>query len=432
MKSVLVAAAIVAGTLLAHAQSSMVIPLTVKNGNVVQVVQFGYSPHNTIGIDNDTHLGPFSESPAPPDPPEFQLEVRMRTIPGRIGSLGSTGTYKDFRDYRTASQVDTFMVRIYSSGSTSGLTLYPTTIMWPKILDHYASSWQIKTLSNSVVPPTDMLAADSVVIPADPFTESYNVLIIKSGANAASHPAGFRALPVSSSDFYNLSDWSMDSSFATGVVFQFNNSPGLGSVFALRFADGPQNVSFSGNAPVHVSLYRWVIGQTGLSLNAVPLHLNYGTFKAGITNVSSVAVYRRDKEGQGAFEAMPTNSVNGLPELTVSASSLGEFVFGSNDNPLTAISDKQDSRPVSFRVDQNYPNPFNPSTSVRFDMPRAAYARLKVYTLLGQEIATLVDGMMSAGSHVVQFNAQGLTSGVYFYRLEAEKFVATRSMILVK
>ena len=85
-----------------------------------------------------------------------------------------------------------------------------------------------------------------------------------------------------------------------------------------------------------------------------------------------------------------------------------------------------------FALSQNYPNPFNPTTMISFAVPKAGKATLKVYDLLGQEVATLVDGMMSAGSHEATFNASKLSSGTYIYRLNAENFVETRKMVLLR
>lgn len=85
-----------------------------------------------------------------------------------------------------------------------------------------------------------------------------------------------------------------------------------------------------------------------------------------------------------------------------------------------------------FTLEQNYPNPFNPSTVVGFQLSVAGDASLKVYDLLGREVAVLVDGVMPAGSHTVNFDASNITSGVYIYKLEAGGQIMTRRMTLVK
>jgi hypothetical protein len=86
-----------------------------------------------------------------------------------------------------------------------------------------------------------------------------------------------------------------------------------------------------------------------------------------------------------------------------------------------------------YQLDQNYPNPFNPSTEIRYSVAKAGLVSLKVFDILGREVATLVSSNQEAGSHSVSFNAgQGLASGVYFFRLEAGSFVATHKMMLLK
>lgn len=80
----------------------------------------------------------------------------------------------------------------------------------------------------------------------------------------------------------------------------------------------------------------------------------------------------------------------------------------------------------------NYPNPFNACTSIRFELPAAGDVRLDVYNLIGQHVATLVDGYKAAGEHTVNWNASDMSSGIYFYRLTAGDYCRTRSMTLVK
>lgn len=89
--------------------------------------------------------------------------------------------------------------------------------------------------------------------------------------------------------------------------------------------------------------------------------------------------------------------------------------------------------PENYNVSQNFPNPFNPSTIIKYQIPQNSFVSLKVYNSLGQEAATLVNGMVNAGSYEVQLNASDLSSGVYYYVIKAgENFVQTKKMILIK
>ncbi len=88
--------------------------------------------------------------------------------------------------------------------------------------------------------------------------------------------------------------------------------------------------------------------------------------------------------------------------------------------------------PKQFALEQNYPNPFNPSTMISYQLPASSNVSLKVFDMLGKEVATLVNGRQEAGAYTMNFNANQLSSGVYFYRLQAGNFVQTRKMMLVK
>ncbi|MFQ5799889.1 MAG: carboxypeptidase regulatory-like domain-containing protein, partial [Bacteroidota bacterium] len=115
---------------------------------------------------------------------------------------------------------------------------------------------------------------------------------------------------------------------------------------------------------------------------------------------------------------------------------------------LTGVASNDASLPKIYRLYQSYPNPFNPSSVIRYDMPYFSEVSLTVFNLLGQEVARLVDDRQEPGSYAVDFNAERLSSGLYFYRLEAEpelttvgkvsdgdsnrKFIMTRKMLLIK
>jgi Secretion system C-terminal sorting domain len=88
--------------------------------------------------------------------------------------------------------------------------------------------------------------------------------------------------------------------------------------------------------------------------------------------------------------------------------------------------------PTEFELAQNYPNPFNPSTTIRFGLPQRSHVALAVYNTLGQKVAELINREFEAGYHEVRFDAGGLASGVYLYRIEAANFVSTKKLLLLK
>ncbi|MGB2957826.1 MAG: T9SS type A sorting domain-containing protein [Bacteroidota bacterium] len=120
------------------------------------------------------------------------------------------------------------------------------------------------------------------------------------------------------------------------------------------------------------------------------------------------------------------NSVTLLKQDVVTISSLHESGIvvnvADNDMPL----------PEGFSLSQNYPNPFNPSTTIEFALPHAGFATLKVYNVLGEEVAKLIAGDHDAGTFKATWDASGMPSGMYFYRLTAGNFVATKKLMLLK
>lgn len=85
-----------------------------------------------------------------------------------------------------------------------------------------------------------------------------------------------------------------------------------------------------------------------------------------------------------------------------------------------------------YKLLQNYPNPFNPITKIRFDLPKSEKVVLKIYNVLGQEVETLLQNQIPAGYHEIEFNAQNLSTGIYFFKIEAGEFHDLKKMILIK
>ncbi len=98
----------------------------------------------------------------------------------------------------------------------------------------------------------------------------------------------------------------------------------------------------------------------------------------------------------------------------------------------TSVEQIPSSVPKEFRLQQNYPNPFNPTTTIQFALPQRSNVTLKLYDILGRRVATLVDEELEPGVHKVNFDAEDLASGVYFYRIQAETFVRTKKLMLLR
>ncbi|TAK66490.1 MAG: T9SS type A sorting domain-containing protein [Bacteroidetes bacterium] len=117
-----------------------------------------------------------------------------------------------------------------------------------------------------------------------------------------------------------------------------------------------------------------------------------------------------------------------------------DYVYaGTNGNGVfrslqatTPVDEQEFKIPTAFALAQNYPNPFNPATVIQYSVPSNQYVSLKIYNMLGEEVATLVDGMQDAGYKKQTWDASGLPSGIYYYQLHAGEFVETRKLLLVR
>ncbi len=98
----------------------------------------------------------------------------------------------------------------------------------------------------------------------------------------------------------------------------------------------------------------------------------------------------------------------------------------------TGIKDQLSSLPKNYSLSQNYPNPFNPTTAIDYQLPKSGHVSLKVYDMLGNEIATLVNENKEAGSYTANFNAGNISSGVYFYTLQASGYTMTKKLVVLK
>lgn len=108
-------------------------------------------------------------------------------------------------------------------------------------------------------------------------------------------------------------------------------------------------------------------------------------------------------------------------------------VYGVDQEHTSADTDHRPGDiPFRHALHQNYPNPFNPATSIRFDLPERSNVSLEVFDITGRRVALLASGDHTAGTHTVSFDASGLSSGIYFYHLQADNFLDTRHMTLVK
>jgi hypothetical protein len=135
--------------------------------------------------------------------------------------------------------------------------------------------------------------------------------------------------------------------------------------------------------------------------------------------------------GTTSLSQFPIGTVISKGYATLS-DSLAGISSKSYNFVLSATSVKNEDIPINFSLSQNYPNPFNPTTEIKYSIPRSGIVTLKVYNILGQEVATLVNQEQKAGNYNVTFNASKLASGVYLYRIQSGNFSLTKKMTVLK
>ena len=203
----------------------------------------------------------------------------------------------------------------------------------------------------------------------------------------------------------------------------------------------------------------WVAGNEGVIFRTTDGGENWEAQTSGTTNgLYSIAFVNSNtgwiaggsglilftSDGGNNWTAQSSGTVQWLSSLCFSSESLGwavgsigTIIHTTNGGVTFMGNEDTDEIPTEFLLEQNYPNPFNPSTKIIWQSPVGSHQTIKIYAVLGNEVATLVDEYKPAGSYEVEFNGhsdegQNLSSGVYFYRLQAGDYVETRKMIFLK
>jgi len=230
------------------------------------------------------------------------------------------------------------------------------------------------------------------------------------------------------------------SSLATGLgdymIAGTANIDDFGLIFVSW--DKGYNWSFKKSFP-GIATYGGITNSIALATNAEG-HIFAGTFgnigQSTLTISYSICMYRSTDNGENWTEFN-----NGLPLYPVKSivTNPSGFVFAGTDgdglyrsiNSTTAI-DNDNAIPKEFSLSQNYPNPFNPETVIRYKVKATSHVTIKVFDMLGREVATLVNEEKSAGNHSIIFNGRNLASGVYLYKMQAGSFVETKKIIMIK
>ncbi len=211
-----------------------------------------------------------------------------------------------------------------------------------------------------------------------------------------------------------------------------------------------------------------------LYLNTGVVGTDAGGYGVGVTCLAQALVEANYFEGtpkpvlisqindpEGTLSGDPAGYIKALDNYTINSGALIENLGGYNFDPhdyynykpadaalvksvvmqnagagilniSTGLTGESKNFPNTFSLNQNYPNPFNPTTMIQFSVAKPSKVQLRVYNALGKEVSTLVNNQMGTGVHTVTFNAVGLASGVYFYRLVTDEYTETRRMLLLK
>jgi len=188
------------------------------------------------------------------------------------------------------------------------------------------------------------------------------------------------------------------------------------------------DVTYEGGSPTTIILRNFTSFQPGWTINRpntyfpVPAAYAAGNYMMyGRVGIYPNAIWNEDsfpfvKSGSSSTEPFTPFVPAGVPDPFE--------VITMNDNPIAL--------PSEFAIDGPYPNPFNPTATIGFALPEASLVKLEIYDVSGRLVKTLIDGTRSAGNHSVTFNADGLASGLYIYRLQAGQHTASGKMVLMK
>lgn len=217
-------------------------------------------------------------------------------------------------------------------------------------------------------------------------------------------------------------------SIAPEPVFAVVDTVGIGNVYRINDGDGNEHFVVPGRV--------WTINQTGLSASTRFDVSIYCGALTGIVRPQNLYIAYRPNTSSPWRPLTSYRDGDYLKAFNLAGNEFGQFAIASKTsrNPLAAQLNvqKTNNNAKSYALAQNYPNPFNPTTTIQYALPNAGNVSLKIYDVLGREVANLVNGRQAAGEYTVQFNAANLASGIYFYRLQAGDFMQTKKMMLVK
>jgi photosystem II stability/assembly factor-like uncharacterized protein len=232
---------------------------------------------------------------------------------------------------------------------------------------------------------------------------------------------------------FSIHNLGLTGDFVTGIAIKSDKLWGIAATYSslpniARTTDG--GVTWTqintGAGPTQLAGAKWIWGT-----NIIYMYMT--------TNIGGSV--KRSSDGGMTWHTMATEGVPDLVsmEYAIEGSDIWLYAVSSagrviryHDAGIVGINSLNQNVVSGYTLSQNYPNPFNPSTKISFVLPQANNVKLTVYDALGREVAVLVNEFRQAGQWSAEFNASALSSGIYFYRLEAGSFTETKKMLLIK
>lgn len=403
---------------------TIVIPLTLRDeGTGRQLLTFGYHPKATYCIDGKLDSG-LIESELPPTVPGWFFDARFVDSRFGIGECLGQGTLINLHGYRQMR--DTFQIS-FQPGTIGS----PITISWPEGSDEVFSYLHLRDLFGGILIDVDMLAESELIV-VNPGINRLMIIAERRPSEAVLFPITVKdngtGASVDTFGFHPRATYCIDGLLDFGLTErELPPIPPSGG-YDSRFTDSrPQG---------------GCIGE-GLQLNVHGFDQPSDTFQLKFQSGSGgypMRIYWQP-DFHGFFSSLRLTDIFGgilvnvdmlsIDSAAITSSSITNvWIIGRRQTSSIDTSPKDVVR--SLEVLQTYPNPFNASTRFEFRVMTAGLVTLKIFNLLGQEVATAVDEFLPPGSYSSSWEPLDLPSGIYFYRFHSGEFLATRSLILLR
>ena len=237
-----------------------------------------------------------------------------------------------------------------------------------------------------------------------------------------------------------LTSWANNKIFEASssgeIVFNLTNDQSLGGLaLALKFGNPGDDISctwssFEGTRLDYISFKEVLVDNQNKTLLVYAIPLQEDHISSG-----SEPLVRLKFNGTVPLKFEQT-TINHQEGISLISSNAKELTFEFDSAP-TNVTEEKKSIPVEFALSQNYPNPFNPETQIGYALPTDSYVKLSIYNVLGQKVKTLVDEKKSAGYHSTHWDGKDdkgddVSSGIYFYKLQTDKFDQVKKMLMMK